>query len=465
MTRISRLLAFALLCPTAAFAQQPDSRVARVDSIFADMQGTARPGCAVGALKDGQFLLRKGYGMANLESGLAITPETVFYMGSLSKQFTAMSIALLAQDNRLRLDDPARTMLPEIPAMGAGITVRHMIHHQSGLREKWELLALMGRRDGDLVTQQDVFDLVQRQQALSFAPGTDFLYNNTAYDLLGSLVQRVSGQSLRHFAAARIFTPLGMGSSQFVDSRGIIVPRRAQGYSASAESVRLNLPNVENFGSGSLYSTIDDMARWDESFYTGALGGQALLTTVQTPLQLLNGGPNQTYAFGMIVDQWRGLRRVHHSGALAGFRTALVRFPDQHFSAVVLCNFAEAQPTAYATRMAEVYLADHLRPEPARELPTVTPAQPITLTPTQRTGYAGRYTSLELGVTWTVSASDSGLVATPPTGAAIHLQPVAADSFRITGGGIGVVRGRGNRIEALRLSLARSRNILFTREK
>lgn len=465
MTRIFRLLAIVLLCPASSFAQQPDSRVARVDSIFADMQGTARPGCAVGALKDGQFLLRKGYGMANLESGLAITPETVFYMGSLSKQFTAMSIALLAQDGRLQLDAPAQTWLPEMPAIGAGITVRHMVHHQSGLREKWELLALMGRRDGDLVTQQDVLDLIQRQQALSFAPGTDFLYNNTAYDLLGSLVQRVSGQSLRTFAAARIFTPLGMGNSQFVDSRGIIVPRRAQGYSVSAEGVRLNLPNVENVGSGSLYSTIDDMARWDESFYTGALGGQTLLTTVQTPLQLVNGGPTQTYAFGMIVDQWRGLRRVHHSGALAGFRTALVRFPDQHFSAVVLCNFAEAQPTAYAARMAEVYLAEQLRPEPPRDLPAAVPSQLLSLTATQRAAYSGRYTSPELGITWVVSASDSGLVATPPTGAPVHLRPIAVDSFRITGGGIGVVRGRGNRIEALRLSLARSRNILFTREK
>lgn len=465
MTRIARYLALVLLCPAAVAAQQADARVAKVDSIFADMQGTARPGCAVGALQDGQFLLRRGYGMANLESGLAITPETVFYMGSLSKQFTAMSIALLAQDGRLQLDAPAQTWLPEIPAMGAGITVRHMIHHQSGLREKWELLALMGRRDGDLVTQQDVHDIVQRQQALSFAPGTDFLYNNTAYDLLGTMVQRVSGQSLRAFAAARIFTPLGMGNSQFVDSRGIIVPHRAQGYSVSTDGVRLNLPNVENVGSGSLYSTIDDMARWDESFYSGALGGQALLTTVQTPLQLANGGPNQTYAFGLMVDQWRGLRRVHHSGALAGFRTAIVRFPDQHFSAVVLCNFAEAQPTAYAAGVAEVYLADRLRPEPPRDLPAAAPSPALTLTATQRAAYAGRYTSPELGVTWTVSTSDSGLVATPPAGPAIHLQPVAADSFRITGGGIGVVRGKGRQIDALRLSLARSRNILFTREK
>lgn len=465
MTRISRLLALVLLLPPTVSAQQPDPRTTRVDSIFADMQGTARPGCAVGALKDGQFLLRKGYGMANLEAGLAITPETVFYTGSVSKQFTAMSVALLAQDGRLRLDDPARTWLPEIPAMGAGITIRHMIHHQSGLREKWELLALMGRRDGDLVTQQDVLDLIQRQQALSFAPGTDFLYNNTAYDLLGTLVQRVSGQSLREFAAARIFTPLGMARSQFVDSRGIIVPRRAQGYSVSAEGVRLNLPNVENVGSGSLYSTIDDLARWDESFYTGALGGEVLLTTVQTPLQLVNGGPNQTYAFGLTVDQWRGLRRVHHGGALAGFRAAIVRFPDQHFSSVVLCNFAEAQPTAYAARIAEVYLADQLRPEPPRSLPTVVPSQPLLLTAKQRAAYAGRYTSPELGVTWVVSPTDSGLVATPPTGAALHLQPVAPDSFRVTGGGIGVVRDKGNRIGALRLSLARSRHILFTREK
>lgn len=465
MLRIPSLAVLCLLLPLPAVAQQPDARLARVDSIFAGVDGTARPGCAVGAVQDGRFLLRRGYGMANLEAGTAITPETVFYMGSVSKQFTAMGIALLAQDGRLGLDDPARNHIPELPAAGAGITLRHMIHHQSGLREKWDLVALAGGRDGDLVTQQDVLDLVRRQQALSFAPGTDFLYNNTAYDLLATVIARASRTPMPAFMQQRIFGPLGMASSRFVDSRGTVVPDRAQGYSVTPAGVRLDLPNVETVGSGSLYSTLDDMARWDESFYTGTLGGPALLATVQTPLQLVNGGANQTYAFGLFVDQWRGVRRVHHGGALAGFRTAIVRFPDQHFSAIVLCNFAQAQPDGYAARIVEVYLGDRLRPEPARDLPSTISVRAVSMTPTQLGGFAGRYRSSELDVTWVVTVADSGLVATPPRGAPLTLRPAASDSFGVAGGGVRFVRDQGNRIESLRLSLARSRHIIFTREK
>ncbi|HEX9165015.1 MAG TPA: serine hydrolase [Gemmatimonadales bacterium] len=462
----------ALVLPAALPAQQADPRVARVDSVFATMDRTSGPGCAVGAVQDGAFLLRKGYGMADLESGTAITPETVFYMGSVSKQFTAMSIALLAKDGRLGLDDSARKWIPEIPAAGSGITIRHMVHHQSGLREKWDLFLLAGGREGDLVTQQDVLDLVRRQRDLSFAPGTDFLYNNTAYDLLATTVQRASGKSIRDFAAERIFQPLGMTSSQYVDSRGIVVPRRAQGYALTPNGVRLDMPNVETVGSGSVYSTVDDMAKWDESFYSGALGGQDLLRTVQTPLPLKSGA-TQTYAFGLMVGTWRGLRRVTHGGALAGFRTSIVRFPDQHFTAIVLCNFAQANPDAYAHRVADIYLADKLRPEPPRQMETgnATAARPApTLTTKQLAAYAGRYTSPELDVTWTVAPKDSALVGTGARGAPLTFRAVAPDTFRVSGGpGLtgtaAFVRSRKGKVDALLLTLSRSRNIRFDRKE
>lgn len=472
MRRLPVLLV-ALAFPAALPAQQADPRGARVDSIFATMDRTSRPGCAVGVVQDGAFLLRRGYGMANLESGQAITPETVFYMGSVSKQFTAMSIALLAKDGRLGLDDSARKWIPEVPAAGSGITLRHMIHHQSGLREKWDLFLLGGGREGDLVTQQDVLDLVQRQRDLSFAPGTAFLYNNTAYDLLATTVQRASGTSIRDFAAERMFGPLGMTSSQYVDSRGIVVPRRAQGYSMTPNGPRLNQPNVETVGSGSVYSTVDDMAKWDESFYSGGLGGPDLLRTVQTPLPLKDGTA-QTYAFGLIVDTWRGLRRVAHGGALAGFRTSIVRFPDQHFSAIVLCNFAQANPDAYAYRIADIYLVDQLRPEPPRQMETgdVTTARPApVLSPKQLAAFAGRYTSPELDRTWTVSLQDSTLTGTGAGSTPLTFRPVAPDTFRLSGGPggpggtVAFVRGRKGKVEAMLLTIARSRNIRFDRKE
>jgi CubicO group peptidase (beta-lactamase class C family) len=283
----------------------------------------------------------------------------------VSKQFTAFSIALLAKDGKLSLDDPARKLLPEIPEAGAGITLRHMVHHTSGLREKWDLLLLTGFRNGNLVVQQDVLDLVKRQQALNFEPGSDHLYNNTAYDLLATAVERAGGKSIRQFAEERIFRPLGMTRSLYNDDRTLLVPGRAAGYSVAGGRVSLDNPNVETVGSGSVYSTLEDMARWDESFYTGALGDAELLRLVQTPGRLNDGTP-LTYAFGLSVDQWRGLRRVQHGGALAGFRTQITRFPDQHFSAIVLCNFAQANPAMYAERIADIYLGDKLAPSVAR---------------------------------------------------------------------------------------------------
>ena len=363
--RHTLLLSTALAAATSLQAQGTDPRAVRMDSVFSAIDRTGTPGCAAGALQDGRWLHARGYGMADLERGAPIMPSTVFYMGSVSKQFTAMSIALLARDGKLSLDDPARKYIPEIPEAGAGITIRHMVHHTSGLREKWDLLLLSGFRSGNLVVQQDVLDLVKRQQALNFAPGTDYLYSNTAYDLLATVVHRASGKSIREFAGERIFRPLGMTRSLYLDDRTLMVPGRASGYSVARGKVSLDNPNVETVGSGSVYSTLEDMARWDESFYTAALGDQELLRLVQTPGRL-NDGTQLTYAFGLTVDQWRGLKRVQHGGALAGFRTQITRFPDQHFSAIVLCNFGQANPGNYADRIAEIFLGDKLTAAVAR---------------------------------------------------------------------------------------------------
>src|SRR5688572_22617062 len=183
---MSRLAAL-LLLPCLAFplsAQAPDARNAKVDSIFAVMDRTTTPGCAAGAVQNGKFVHRRGYGMADLERGVPITSETVFYTGSVSKQFTAMAIALLAREGKISLDDPARKYIPEIPENGAAITIRQMVHHMSGLREKWDLFALRGMPEGYLVTQNDVLEVLKLQRDLNFAPGTEQMYNNTAYDML-----------------------------------------------------------------------------------------------------------------------------------------------------------------------------------------------------------------------------------------------------------------------------------------
>lgn len=351
------MLALLLIAATLpADAQNP-----RVDSIFAPYDRQDSPGCAIGVFRNGQMAYSHGYGMANIELGVPISPDHVFYVGSVSKQFTAMSVALLAQDGRLSLDDEVRTYIPELPDFGKRITIRHLIHHTSGLREKWDLFAMAGMRDGDVVTQEDVIDLVRRQKSLNFNPGDEHLYNNTAYDLLSTIVTRVSGKPHREFAQERIFGPLGMSKTRYIDDRSLVLPGRADAYAPKRGGgyVTSNINHVETTGSGGVHSSIPDLLRWDESFYTGALGGQTLTTLVQTP-GTLNNGDRLTYAFGLTIDTYGGRRRVQHGGALGGYRAMIMRFPDEHFSVALLCNIATANTMALAERVSDAYL-----PKPA----------------------------------------------------------------------------------------------------
>ena len=345
----------ALLLISAAHplaAQNP-----RVDSVFAQYDRQDSPGCAVGVFRNGQIAYSHGYGMANIELAVPISPEHVFYVGSVSKQFTAMSIALLVQDGKISLDDDVRKYVPEVPDLGKRITIRHLVHHLGGLREKWDLFAMQGMRDGDVVTQADVIDLVRRQKAANFNPGDEHLYSNTGYDILSTIVQRVSGKSHREFAQERIFGPLGMTKTRYIDDRELVLPGRADAYAPKRGGgyITSNVSHVETTGSGGVHSSIPDLLRWDESFYTGALGGSTLTTMVQTP-GTLNNGDKLSYAFGLTVDSYGGRRRVHHGGALGGYRAMLMRFPDEHFSVALLCNIATANTTLLAERVTDAYL-------------------------------------------------------------------------------------------------------------
>jgi hypothetical protein len=325
---------------------------------------------------------------------------------------------------------------------------------------------MRGLPEGYLVTQNDVLEVLKLQRDLNFTPGTEQLYNNTAYDMLATIVQRVSGKSIRDFAAERIFGPLGMDRSQYVDDWSLIVPGRAAGHSVASGKVSLSPAHVETVGSGSVYSTVEDLARWDESFYTGQLGGEALLTMVQTPGKFNNGsvGP-MNYAFGLMVDSWRGLRRVHHGGALAGFRAIIMRFPDQHFSAIVLCNLAQVNPQTYAERVAEVYLGDKLGPAtpPSRPVAAEAKATEPALTGTALAAYAGKYQSAELGVTWTVAQKGDSLVATTVKGREVSLKAVSKDKYTADGMEVQFARDAKGKVNALLVTPGRSRNIRFGR--
>ena len=343
-------------------AADPDPKA--IDAIFAKYDHTTVPGCAVGVFRNGQTIFGRGYGMADLNQGVPITTNTVFYIASTSKQFTAMSTALLAEQGKISLDDPVRKWVPELPAVADRVTIRHLVHHTSGLRDYLGLWGTSGRGFADEIPEEVGLDLIVRQKALDFEPGSRYSYSNSGYFLLSVIVHRASGKTLRQFAEANIFGPLGMTATHFHDNNAEIVGRRAEGYQplpgGGFEIVRTSFALV---GDGGLLTTIQDLARWDENFYANRLGtrGAALVDQVTTPGRL-NTGEAQTYAFGLMAGQYRGQPVIEHGGSFIGYRAQLLRFPAQHFSVAVLCNDYTAQPERMAHQVADLYLADRLAP-------------------------------------------------------------------------------------------------------
>lgn len=353
----------------AAVQAPPQARPAEVgsaiDRIFERWDRTGTPGCAVGVSEGGQVIHTKGYGMANLEHGIRIWPTTVFESGSVAKQFTSAAIQLLAQDGKLSIDDPARKYVPELPDFGTPILVRHLLNHTSGLRSQWPMLTLAGRPPGAAVhTIDEILELVSAYKDLNFKPGDEFLYNNTAFTLLGVIVERVSGKSLRTFSQERLFGPLGMTRTQWRDDFTAIVPNRATAYRLLPDGTfRANMPFTNVIGNGGLLTTIGDLLIWNDNLDRPRVGGPDLAGRLQTRGKLNDGFENE-YAQGLYVTQYRGVREVSHGGATAGYLTFLARFPDQGLSVAVLCNTSGTNPSAYAHQIADLMLADRLKPLP-----------------------------------------------------------------------------------------------------
>ncbi len=355
-------LASASASPPAAADVKP-----RVDAVFREYDRSDSPGCALAVYRDGRIEYARGYGMANLELGVANSPETVFDIGSTSKQFTAFSIHLLAREGKLSLDDDIRRWVPEIPSYGKTVTIRHLLHHTGGLRDYIELMELQGIRTEDLTTEADSLAVLAQQKAPNFPPGEEYLYSNSGYFLLGVIVERASGQSLRDFAEARIFGPLGMRHTQFNDQHDRLVANRATGYrKAKGGGFRIDMGDWEQVGDGAVQTTVEDLQLWDQNFYEPRVGDARLLEAMQT-VGVLNSGKRLTYASALVLQDYRGLPTVSHGGAWVGYRAQLLRFPKQRFSVACLCNLSGANPTALAREVAAIYLGDLMRPaEPAK---------------------------------------------------------------------------------------------------
>ena len=326
--------------------------------------------------------------MASLELGVPITPQTVFDIGSTSKQFTAFSILLLQKEGRLSVDDDIHKFMPEIPDYGHRITLHHLMTHTSGMRDYAGLFDLAGVPEQNLTNDQDAVDIIVRQKALNFNPGDEWDYSNTGFFLLSQVVKRVAGKTLRDFDQENIFTPLGMTSTQIFNDHTLIIPRRATGYSYDHErkSFGVEMSNFEQTGDGSVQTNVEDLQKWDENFYTGKLGGSELIKQMQV-VGKLNNGEEHGYAAGLEITKYRGQPVVRHGGAWAGYRAELMRFPQQHTSIAVLCNVAQSVPETRANRVADVVVAKALGPAPEKRVDNGA----ITLASERQQQYVGVY--------------------------------------------------------------------------
>ncbi|HKV09441.1 MAG TPA: serine hydrolase domain-containing protein [Thermoanaerobaculia bacterium] len=432
MKSIFGLLVFLLSAvPVVAGAPLPE---ARIDEIFAPWSHTGSPGCALGVARGGRVVLERGYGMADLENGRALTPASVFDVGSIAKQFTAFSVALLAERGKLSLDDDVRRYIPELPEYGRTITLRHLMQHTSGLRDVNGLVNLAGWRPLDEVQEEDALRLLTRQKGLNFEPGSDVLYCNSGFFLLGLVVRRVSGQTLAEFARDNVFTPLGMERTSFRSDLTSLVKNRATGYQQKGEgSWQLGIERSAIAGPGGLLSTVGDLLKWEHNFATREIGGGVLAEMVKPGL-FSNGQEidfektGDRYGLGLELGSYRGLQTVAHGGTTRGFQSYLMRFPKPDVSIAVLCNSPAIDPLGLALAVADVVLEPELSPVPAPEAPP----PGIALSPEQLARLAGVYQDPVSRRVYRFRVEDGRLVLARMSGNLL-LEPLSETRFRPAG--------------------------------
>ena len=406
-----RALACLAILVSPPVAQAPVAEL--VDPVFAEFDSTTSPGCSVGVFRDGEIAYARGYGMADLEHGVPIEPRSIFRIASTSKQFTAATVVLLHLRGDLSLDDDIRKWLPEMRDYGQPITIRHLIHHTSGIRDYLTLMSLAGKGGADFYTDAEVLAAIARQRELNFEPGSRFLYSNSGYFLLGQIVARTTGKSLRVAARELIFEPLGMRNTHFHDDHTELVRHRAEGYARAEGGYRISRTTLEMIGDGGVFTCIDDLLAWDRNFYEPKVGGEEFLELMHAT-GTLTSGEALDYAAGLRVSTYRGLPTVSHGGAFVGYRAEMLRFPKQRLTIACLANVSAADPATLCRRVADALLAGQLQPptnEASRAQSRRSRAAQARedLSEDEAQAVIGRYFSDEIATTWTIAFTDGRL--------------------------------------------------------
>jgi len=463
-----------LLFPLPVLTQESaDARSAAVDALFAPWHTPDSPGAVVLVMVDGKVLHARGYGMANLEHGVPNRPGTVMDVASVSKQFGAMAVALLEAEGLLSLDDDVRLYIPDLPDFGRAITLRHLVHHTSGLRDWPGTLAMAGWSFDDVISFQQILRMAYRQRELNFPPGTDYAYSNTGYNLLAEVVERVSGRRFQDFTRERIFLPLGMRNTRFPGNHREVVPGRADSYTLGPDGSFQRIPStLTALGSSSLLTTVEDLALWVANLATGEVGGEEVRARIHQR-GVLAGGDTLDYAFGQSLGEHRGLVSWSHTGSWAGFRSILQRFPQQEAAVVILANTANMDPSRLAAEIAELYLGDRMTSPPPEAGPPAaagavegepTPPRSWEPAPEELQAYAGRYHSPELDATWELAEVAGRLLASHFRLGFQIFDPQEPDHFAAAAfGEVRFIRDEEGRITGFSGNSPRIRGLLFWR--
>jgi CubicO group peptidase (beta-lactamase class C family) len=435
-----------------------------VDQIFTRWNKPNSPGAAVVVLKNGSIVHQRGYGKANLKNGTPITPSTVFEVGSIAKQFTAMSIALLAERGKISLDDDIRKYVPEVADFGKPITIRHLIYHTSGLRN-WEVLFKLAGYRGELNSRQ-VLDMVCHQKELNFDPGEEYTYCNSGYLLLAEVVQRVTRQSFPEWSRANIFDPLEMTNTSFCDDLQKMMTTRAIGYMPNKNGGFREIPYAWAVpGPTSLSTTAEDLAKWMNNFTEKQLGGTEVGDRM-IQQGVLNNGTTLDYAFGLVIDEYNGLKRIQHEGGWSGFRSVLVFFPQQDFGVVILGNLGLGafSPMPLANRIVDIYLSDQLVSEKTQV------RSQKKVNPNIYNHYTGRYVLplfYSKPVNVDILKDNKRLFAQMQGQARVELLPISETTFRVKQADIHVtfVRNEHSEVEEVLTRFGKWKRLLPARKE
>ena len=427
-TRI-KSLSFKVLLMVLLYSCQ-DKTEKQIDKIFADWNTDQTPGAAVAVVKGGEVIFKKGYGLANLEYGIPITPSSIFHIASVSKQFTVFSILLLEKEGRLSLEDDIRKYIPEVPDFGKTITLRHLANHTSGMRDQWNLLAMAGWRLDDVITKDHVLKLVSNQKELNFDPGEEFMYCNTGFTLLAEVVARVTGMTFAEFTESKIFSPLGMDNTLFYDDHEKIVPNRAYSYSKlDSLGYKKSVLSYANVGATSLFTTVEDLSLWALNFQNPKVGDKDIVEKMNTPALLTN---SETFggALGQFVGTYKDVLEISHGGADAGYRSFLARYPEQDLAVIVFSNDGSFNSGGLAHQIADIFLEGNTEAEEKTGDDDKIEVETIQLDLNTILYYVGDY-ELEPGFILSVSENEGNLSILPTGDKPYPLMAISENEFKV----------------------------------